>query len=265
MGATMRRAQLYMPVAIAAALFAVSCGGTATKTDEKSESVKSAAPPAEPVDPALAGSIAGKVAFTGSKPKPKVISMDAVPACANQHKEPLLAQDTLVNANGTLQNVFVYVKSGLPQRQWPAPAEAVHLDQTGCMYAPRVVGVMVGQDLAITNNDPTNHNIHPIPANNREWNESQPPKGEKKIKTFDKEEVMIPFKCNVHPWMRAYVGVVAHPYFAVTGADGSFSLKGLPPGEYTLEAWHEKLGTQEIKVTVGAKEAKTADFAFKAE
>jgi plastocyanin len=261
----MRRVQFFLPATVAAALLITACGPSATKTDEKSESAKPALPPAEPVDPAQAGTITGKVAFSGTKPKPKVISMDAVPACANQHKEPLLAQDTLVNPNGTLQNVFVYVKAGLPQRQWPVPAEAVAMDQRGCQYEPRVLGVMVGQDLAITNNDPTNHNIHPIPANNREWNESQPPKGEKKIKTFDKEEVMIPFKCNVHPWMRAYVGVVAHPFFAVTGSDGSFSLKGLPPGEYTLEAWHEKLGTQEIKVTVAPKETKTADFAFKSE
>jgi len=245
------------PAIVAGVLLISSCG--VPKPEEK----KAEAPPSAPIDPAAVATVTGKVTFTGDKPAPKTISMDAVPACANQHKGPVLVEDTIVNANGTLKNVFVYVKSGLPARQWPVPPTPVAMDQKGCIYSPRVLGVMTGQDLEITNNDPSMHNVHPLPKNNKEWNTSQAPKGEKMIKQFDKEDIMIPFKCNVHPWMKAYVGVVSHPFFAVTAEDGSFSLKGLPPGDYTLEAWHEKLGTQEIKVRVAAKDSKTADFAFK--
>src|SRR5579885_2992850 len=119
------------------------------------------------------------------------------------------------------------------------------------------------QKIEIKNNDPTNHNIHPLPRINQEWNQSQPPKGEALIKSFPREEVMIPVKCNVHPWMRSYIGVVSHPFFAVTGEDGTFTIKGLPPGNYTIEAWHEKYGTQDLPVTVAPKESKTVDFSFK--
>jgi plastocyanin len=236
----------------AAALFLNGCGGE-TKTAEVPKPAE-----APPPDPASNGSILGKVTFSGEKPASKPLNMDA-----NQHKGPIDPGDVIVGKSGELKNVFVYVKAGLPQRQWAAPQTPVEIDQKACIYSPRVVGVMVGQDLAISNNDPTMHNVHPLPKNNREWNTSQAPKGEKLIKQFEKEEVMIAFKCNVHPWMRAYVGVLSHPFFAVTGEDGSFSIKDLPPGEYTLEAWHEKLGTRELKLTVAAKESKTADIAFK--
>jgi hypothetical protein len=137
------------------------------------------------------------------------------------------------------------------------------LDQDGCIYKPHVLGVMTGQNIRIKNSDPTNHNIHPLPKVNQEWNESQPPKGEEKLKSFAREEVMIPVKCNVHPWMRSYIGVVSHPFFAVTGDDGTFTIKGLPPGTYTLETWHEKFGPQDMQVTVGPKESKTVDFTYK--
>src|SRR6185436_2875569 len=145
-------------------------------------------------------------------------------------------------------------------RPRPAPTGAVELDQEGCMYKPHVTGVMTNQDIKIVNSDPTNHNIHLLPKVNQEWNESQPPKGDSKLKHFAREEVMIAVKCNVYPWMRAYIGVVGHLFFAVTGADGSFSIKGLLLGKYTLQAWHEKLGTQDIEVTVGPKESKAVDF-----
>ena len=235
-----------------------SCGS------EKKEEVKTAVAPANvAVDPAIAASITGKATFTGVKPKLMQISMDAVPNCARQHEKPLLAEDSIISANGALANVFVYVKSGLPAGTWPVHSSPVALDQKGCVYTPHVLGVTIGQNLEITNSDPTNHNVHPMPRVNREWNESQPPQSDKKLKTFDKQEIGILFKCNVHPWMRAYVSVLPHSFFAVTAGDGTFTIKGLPPGEYTLEAWHEKFGVQEIKVKVEAKESKTADFTFK--
>ncbi|MGH9723257.1 MAG: carboxypeptidase regulatory-like domain-containing protein [Bryobacteraceae bacterium] len=248
---------------IAAALLVVSsCGGGEKKAEEKA-AAPAAAPASAPADDANAGAVSGKVAFAGAKPAMRNISMDATPACARAHPAPQKSEEVIVNDNGTLRNVFVWVKAGLPEREWPAPTGSVALDQVGCIYKPHVIGVRSNQDIEVVNSDPVNHNIHPLPKNNAEWNESQPPKSEKKVKRFARQEVMIPVKCNVHPWMRNYIGVVNHPFFAVTGEDGSFTLKGLPPGEYTVEAWHEKYGAQEMKVTVAPKDAKTLDFSFK--
>ena len=184
--------------------------------------------------------------------------------CTKAHAaSPAKTEDVVVNDNNTLKYVFVWVKSGLPDQTWQVPTTPITLDQNGCMYKPHVVGVMAGQQIAIKNSDPTNHNIHPQPQTNQEWNESQPPGSADKMQTFARQEVVIPVKCNIHPWMRSYIGVVAHPFFAVTGDDGTFTIKGLPPGTYTIEAWHEKYGKSEQTVTVGAKESKTQDFSFK--
>jgi plastocyanin len=252
-----------MPVfVIAPALFLGACGG-GTTNEAKKEAAP--APPAAsaPVDDANAATIAGKVSFAGTAPTMRALSMDATPACARQHTTPVRSEEVVVGPGGALKNAFVYVKAGLPDKQWPAPAEAAKLDQKGCMYSPHVMGVMVGQEIEISNSDPTNHNIHPLPKINREWNESQAPGTEAKKKNFPREEIMMPVKCNVHPWMRTYISVVSHPFFAVSGDDGSFTIKGLPPGEYTLEAVHEKFGPQEIKVKVGPKETGKAEFSFK--
>jgi plastocyanin len=254
--------KLFSILAIAPALFLTACGGGGGTSEAKKESAPPAAS-APPVDEASAATIAGKVSFSGDKPTMRALSMDATPACARQHSTPVKSEEVIISGDGGLKNAFVYVKAGLPDRQWPAPAEPVKLDQKGCVYNPHVLGVMVGQDIEISNSDPTNHNIHPLPKVNREWNESQAPGTDAKRKNFPREEIMLPVKCNVHPWMRTYISVVSHPFFAVSGDDGSFTIKGLPPGEYTLEAVHEKLGTQEFKVKVGAKETGKADFAFK--
>ena len=248
----------------ASLLLLAGCGGSSTSEAPKKEEPKSAAAPAPAaMDDANAATVSGKVSFAGEKPAMKTLSMDATPACARAHTTPQKSQEVMVNENGTLRNVFVWVKSGLPDKAWPAPASPVRLDQKGCMYEPHVFGVMANQDIEIANDDPTNHNIHPLPKVNREWNESQPPKGDPKKKSFARQEVMIAVKCNVHPWMRAYIGVVSHPFFAVTGDDGTFTIKGLPPGTYKVEAWHEKYGAKEMDVTVAAKDAKTLDFEFK--
>jgi len=250
---------LLLLIAVLGALLAACGGGSApeTKTEPKAESAP--APPG----PAGDSVIEGKVTFLGPKPVLKPVSMDATPACARQHSKPPMSEEAIVAADGAVKNVFVWVKAGLAPGSWPKPSGMVTIDQVGCVYKPHVVGVMVDQEIQFLNSDPTNHNIHPLPRINREWNESQAPKGDPKIKSFPKQEVMIPIKCNVHPWMRVWVGVVAHPFFQVTGDDGTFSLKGLPAGEYTVEAWHERFGTQELKVKVGAKETGKADFAFK--
>jgi plastocyanin len=161
--------------------------------------------------------------------------------------------------------VFVYIKDGLGNKYlFDTPTEPVDLDQKGCMYHPHVVGVRVGQPLRVINSDQTMHNVHGMPQTNREFNKSQPITGQKDSFTFTAPEVMIPFKCDVHGWMNAYVGVVNHPYFAVTGHGGTFALRSVPPGTYTVEAWHEKLGRQQKSVTVGEKEKKEIVFTFKA-
>jgi plastocyanin len=170
-----------------------------------------------------------------------------------------------VNANGTLANVFVYVKSGLAaSATFSAPAAPVVIDQEGCRYKPHSMGVQVGQGIEIRNSDPLLHNIKAKPTKNRGFNISQPRAGMKTTRTFTAPEVMVPFECNVHGWMNAYVGVLPHPFFATTGADGSFSIKGLPPGTYTIEAWHEKYGVQSATVTVAGTESKTQEFTFAA-
>jgi plastocyanin len=232
-----------------------SCASDAPKPEAKQD-----APPTATV--MGSATIVGKVLFAGAKPAARPVIMDATPACARMHKEPPRSEEVVVNADGSLKNVFVHIKSGLAEGKWPVPGK-VTVDQNGCIYKPHVVGVMVGQDIEFLNNDDTNHNIHPLPKTNREWNESQPPKGEPKVKQFPQPELMMLVKCNVHPWMRLYVNVSPHPFFAVTGDDGAFELKGLPPGEYTVEAVHERYGAQESKVKVEAGAAGKAEFTFK--
>jgi plastocyanin len=249
---------------IVSALLLTGCGGPKPQSENaapKNEPTKSAAGTPPSVDEANAGTISGKVSFTGAKPVMRTIDMSATPACAKEHG-PVKSEEIVVNDNGTLKYVFVWVKSGVPEKSWAAPSGPVTLDQRGCMYEPHVIGVMVDQDVKFANSDPTNHNIHPLPRINAEWNESQPPKGSELVKRFSKQEIMMPVKCNVHPWMRAYIGVVSHPFFAVTGDDGLFKIKGLPAGKYTVEAWQERYGTKDIEVTLAPKEDKVVDFSY---
>jgi plastocyanin len=244
----------------AAALALAACSGNAPKV--KQAEVPSG-PPAT-VDEVNGGTVTGKVSFTGEKPKRVELDMSANPTCARVHsKTPAYSEVVVVNENGTLRNAFVWVKAGLPNATWTPPASAAVLEQDGCVYLPHVIGAMVGQKLEIRNSDLTNHNVHSLAEANESWNISQPPKGDSLIKTFTRQEVMIPMKCNVHPWMKAYVGVVSHPFFAVTGDDGSFTIRGLPPGTYTIEAWHETYGRQTQQVTVGPKESKSVEFTFR--
>lgn len=212
---------------------------------------------------AFAGDITGKISFEGVAPKPGRLKMNADPVCMKQHKETVFGEDVVVNKNGTLKNVLIYVKDGLGKKTFEAPSQKVLFDQKGCQYSPHVLGIQTGQELEVRNSDPTLHNVHSLSKENPQFNVAQPKVGMKLTKKFEKSETF-KVKCEVHTWMGAYIGVFTHPFFAVTGDDGSFSLKKLPAGDYTIEAWHEKYGTQTMKVTVGAADTKKADFKFKA-
>jgi plastocyanin len=215
------------------------------------------------VDAATAGAIAGKAIFEGTPPAPDVLKMGSDPACAAAAGANLQNDDVLVQ-NGALQNVFVYVKSGLDAAySFDVPATPVELDQRACRYVPRVLGIRAGQPLLIVNSDETFHNVHAVPKTNREFNRGMQLKGERHTHSFNAPEVMVRFKCDVHQWMAAHIGVMAHPYFAVTKADGTFEITGLPPGTYEIEAWHERFGTQTQQVTIADKQTQSASFSFK--
>ncbi len=234
-----------------------ACGGS---TPVKTEGVASL--PVGHVDAATAGSITGRVIFQGAPPVRPAIDMSSNPQCERQHKTPQKAETVVVNKNGTLRNVFIWIKDGLAPARWTPPAEAAKLDQLGCVYEPHVLGMMQGQQLEILNNDPINHNVHAESRINPAWNESQAPRAEHKFKQFDSAEVMFPVTCSVHPWMRSYIAVSPHPFFAVTGEDGTFALKGVPPGTYAIEAVHEQYGTKEGSVTLAPNGTVTIDFTY---
>jgi plastocyanin len=257
--------KLLLLVCVAFAFFVTACGGGGTEGEKASAPAASSQPAAAPVDPATAGTITGKVSLEGTPPGMDTIQMAADPNCARLHSSPVTTEFVVVGEDGGLGNAFVYIKSGLEGRKFPVPTEPVVLNQQGCLYHPHVMGIQVGQPLEVVNSDETLHNIHAMPKNNKEFNIGQPVKGLKTDKKFTAVEVMVPFKCDVHKWMNSYAGVLDHPFYAVTGPDGNFSLDGVPPGDYVVEVWHERLGTKEMNVTVAEKATAEASFTFTAE
>ena len=236
----------------------VACGGA---TDSPKEAAPAPAPVVtNPVDPATAGGLKGTIKLEGTPPAAQTINRQSDPYCEQQGEAK--TENFVVN-DGGLQNVFVYVKDGLGDMKFPVPTTPVVLDQKGCMYAPRIFGIQAGQPLEILNSDETLHNVHALPMNNREFNRGQALKGLKQTHVFTTAEVMVPFKCDVHKWMNAWVGVLDHPFYAVSGRGGAFDIQHLPPGTYTIEAWHEKLGTQTQMVMIGPRETKELSFTFK--
>jgi len=215
-----------------------------------------------PVDAATAGNIAGSIVFEGDAPSMAVIDMSEESVCAAKHSSAPMIPEVVVNSNGTLANVFVYVKEGLESLQFPTPG-AVLLDQNGCVYLPHVLGVMVGQDITIRNSDGLLHNINASPTINRGFNSSQPVSMET-TRSFREAEVMVPLRCDVHGWMNAYVGVLDHPFHSVSNSSGAFNLSTLPPGDYVIEAWHERYGTQTQNVTVTTGQTTEVTFTFSA-
>jgi plastocyanin len=259
-------------LATAASLSLLACGGQkdedalmeeeGSKTATTSTSAAPAAAPAAAAPATGGATVTGKVNFDGSPPAMAQIKMDADAYCKAEHKEPVYEQEVVVNPNKTLQWVLVYVKDGATGN-YPAPTTPITLDQHGCQYRPHIFGIQVGQPLRILNSDGTLHNIHALPKKNAEFNIGQPFKNMETIKKFETPEMPVRFKCDVHKWMGAYTGVFNHPFFATTNDQGVFEIKNLPPGNYVIEAWHEKYGTQTQNVTVTGAESKTVDFTFK--
>jgi plastocyanin len=247
--------------AAALAASVTACGGSKEASNTVAEPVGGG----PKVDTATAGEVKGSVAVDGAVPKNDPIKMNADPVCVRENTTPQFQETYEVGSDGkALANVFVYVKDGLGNYSYDMPTEKATIDQKSCRYHPHVFGMRVGQPLEIVNSDPTLHNIHAMPKANQEFNNGQPIQGMKMTHTFTTKEVMVPFKCDVHSWMNAYVGVLDHPYFAVSDKEGKFDIKTLPPGTYTIEAWHEKLGTATQQVTIGPSETKEITFTFKA-
>lgn len=246
------------------ALVLAGCGGKgSTPTQQSALPAAQQSAPTKVVDPATAGTITGTVTLNGTAPPPREIALSASPACAKLHSSPLIYPEVVTGNHGALADVIVYVKSGLESYRFATPSAAAQIDQRGCMYEPHVQGLMVGQKLSVTNTDPVLHNVLMLPRKNVPWNKSQPI-GSTPIETsFDHPELAMKVLCNIHPWMCAYIFAFSHPYFDVTSKKGTFELKSLPPGTYTIEAWQEKYGTQDQNVTLAAKEAKSISFTFK--
>jgi hypothetical protein len=214
--------------------------------------------------PALmfAGTVSGKVTYTGTPAKPKTIDMGKEPSCAKQHSTPVTTESVVTGPDNALDNVVVYISSGAPD-DGQVPPQAVTFDQKGCQYIPHVLVMHTDQELKIVNNDQTSHNIHPLAKVNQEWNKSQPPGTPPISAKYDKPE-FISVKCNIHPWMHGEFAVLKTNHYDLTKGSGGFALPNLPPGKYTITAWHEDYGTQTADVTITGNETKDVNFTFKA-
>ncbi|MGQ0815942.1 MAG: carboxypeptidase regulatory-like domain-containing protein [Gemmatimonadota bacterium] len=250
-----KRASISLMAVFFAAITA--CGGGGGEEAAPAEGGEQTA-----VEVANAGTINGTVDFSGTAPANAAIDMSEEPTCAEKHASGATAETVIAN-NGKLKNVFVYIKEGLTTK-FPAASENVVIDQEGCIYKPHVTGVMVGQGLVFKNSDGLAHNIKTQPSANRSFNISQPTSISSSPQRFNAPEIMVPVQCDIHGWMQSYVGVVDHPYFAVSGDDGSFSITNVPPGTYTVEAWHEQYGVQTQQVTVAPDGTVTATFNYSA-
>ena len=263
-----KQTKVWLVLSIALSLvLAAACGGGPTNSTNPPANTDSAGagPYSGPT-----GTISGVISYDGTPPAPKKIDTSADPVCGS--KNPNLATDDTIVTDGKLANTFVYIKEGtveggkkIGDYTWATPTTAAQLDQNGCHYAPHVMGVQVNQKISITNSDATQHNIHPTPKLNPEWNQTQANGAAPIEKSFARPEVLIPVKCNQHPWMKAYVGVMRTPFFAVSATNGAFEIKGVPPGKYTVVAWREggANGTEKtMEVTVPANGAGKADFSF---
>ena len=254
----------YLLVPAAALLMASCAGGDKPKAEEKKVAVAPQAVEYFHVDAATAATLKGSITFAGVKPPHQKIDMASDEGCQKAAAgKPVYDEPVVTGKGGGLANAFVYIQAGLEGKKFEPATEAVVLDQHGCIFVPHVIALRAGQTLELKNGDAVSHNVHPLPANNREWNQEQAPQAPPVEHRFARPEIMIPVKCNIHAWMRSYIGVVDHPYFAVTGSDGAFEWKNLPPGDYTIGVWHEKLGKQEQQVHVAPSGAAAVNFTYR--
>lgn len=249
--------------AYALCLLALAGCDRAGKAEKSGEAAPSTSYHAKPATLGAGVDVSGEIQFEGDPPAAVKIDMSQDPACDEAGQGDNLSQAFAVTG-GKLANVYVYVKEGLPAAEYPAPAEAAVLDQKGCRYTPHVMAVMANQKIVVKNSDQAMHNVHPDAKNNRQWNVSQMPMGEPIEKTFSEPEVMLPVRCNQHPWMKMYVNVARDPFHAISGADGRFTLRGLPPGHYTIAAVHERMGEKTAQVDIGSGAAPLLKFTFSA-
>ena len=245
-------------------LLFVACLVSACGSNPNQKPAAQVQAPTRKIDPDTTGSVAGKVTLDGAPPAAKPIDMSAEPFCAKLNGAPVMPQQVVTGDAGGLANVVVYVKDFPADYIVDPPPAAAVLAQRGCMYDPHIVAMRTGQALEIKNEDQATHNVLAMPNQNPKWNRSETPGAAPLEETFAIPELAMPLRCNVHPWMKSYVFVFSHPYYAVTGKNGQFELKNLPPGTYTIEAWQEKYGVQESTATIGAKESKPLNFRFNA-
>lgn len=241
----------------------VGCSQGTKKDQPAPVAVQETAAPAFHVDPLTAGSISGTVRYVGKVPTKTKIDMSEDPACVEAHHGKAFDDSLVVSPKGSLANAFIYVKTGLEGKRFETPSSPVVIDQNGCWFSPRVLGIQTNQILQVKNSDPVTHNIHPMAQINRDWNHSQGAGDAPLARKFTKTEIMIRVKCNIHPWMHAFIGVVDNPYFAVSSADGTYSIPNLPPGTYTLGVWQETLGEQEQQITITPHSNTLVNLTFK--
>lgn len=257
-------------VLVFAALVGAACSAAIPPASAATDSQAASAKQVRAVDAATAGSVAGKVTLSGPAPAPEMmrvavdqICIQAMGTSAGADSALIKSDAILIGADGAVQNAFVYIKDSLSDYTFDVPTAAIVLDQVGCRYAPRIFGVRVGQPLEMVNSDATMHNVHAMPMVNQEFNRGMPQLNSRMTQIFTAPEQMVRFKCDLHAWMNAYGGVMPHPFFAVTGADGAFSLTGVPPGKYELTVWHEKLGNSTQHIEIGNSQTVSVNFTLK--
>ena len=261
----MRKGHFLKLITFFLAVFVIGCG---EKTQDQSATISHAPETKETAtlkksfDASESAMIVGKVFFDGDAPQREKLPIQGNPECSIFHPGASVLSEELIAEDGLLQNAFIYVKEGLEGYTFETPTTPAVIDNRRCVYVPHIIGVQTNQPVQIVNSDPTLHNIHSYAKNSKSWNLGLPFQGMKQIKKFPAEEIMVMLKCDVHPWMSSYIAVMTHPYFAVTGTDGQFKIDNLPAGKYTIEAWHEKLGTQTSDITIGSGDVNAA-FSFK--
>jgi plastocyanin len=259
---SVERGTLFSLAAVLILAISVASCGNKQSSVENANNVPAAHSGGKPVDPVTAGSVTGTIRFDGTPPKMKAINMSAVPNCAKMHTEPVMSEEVVPGNNGTLQNIVVYLKGDFSAYSFPPAGAPVKISQNGCIYSPHVAAVMTGEPVEVANADSTTHNINVISKRRQGWNETQAQGSAPIQRSFAHEEIALLVKCNIHPWMRFYLAVLSHPYFQVTDKDGQFTLRNVPPGTYTLVAWHEEFGAREQSIVIQPKQEKTVSIAF---